>query len=171
MNKSLIITFSLLVLFSILSYAETPENKPEVESGMSFWEEFTGNWKGNGWRLSESGEKIDLKHAYTVQLKLNKTLLLLENKTTIHGEVHHESFVVITYDKSARNFPIRIHSTISPPGDRIGVIEDGAFIYFMQENLRFSMTINEKGQIYESGEVNMGGQWVPFFEMVSVKQD
>ena len=96
---------------------------------------------------------------------------MLENTTTVKGEVHHKSLILGTYDEKAENFPLRLYSTLTPEGDYSGVFENGAFTYFMNKNLRFSMQVNEKGQIYEIGEMNMGDQWVQVFEMLSAKVD
>jgi hypothetical protein len=41
----------------------------------------------------------------------------------------------------------------------------------MNKSLRFSMQVNEKGLIYEIGEMKMGDQWVQVFEMLSSKVD
>lgn len=138
---------------------------------MTHWEPFIGQWKGIGWRLTEDGQKTEWHHAYTIQFKLDGRLLMLENTTTVKGEVHHKSVILGTYDEKADNFPLRVYSTLTPEGDYSGVFENGAFIYFMNKNLRFSMQVNEKGQIYETGEMNMGDQWVQVFEMLSIKQD
>lgn len=140
-------------------------------SEMTHWEPFIGQWKEIGWRLTEDGQKTEWHHAYTIQFKLDGRLLMLENTTTVKAEVHHKSLILGTYDEKANNFPLRVYSTLTPEGDYSGAFENGIFIYFMNKNLRFSMQVNEKGQIYEIGEMKMGDQWVQVFEMLSAKVD
>lgn len=138
---------------------------------MSQWEPFIGQWKGIGWRLTEDGQKTEWHHAYNIQFKLDGRLLQLENTTTVKGETHHQSMILGTYDAKADNFLLRVYSTMTPEGEYSAAFEDGAFIYFMNKNLRFSMQVNEQGQIFERGEMKIGEHWVQVFEMLSTKQD
>lgn len=161
----------LLFLFFGHAFAQSDALPSKNPSGMSHWEPFIGQWKGIGWRLTEDGQKTEWHHAYTIQFKLDGRLLMLENTTTVKGEVHHKSVILGTYDEDANDFPLRVYSTLTPEGDYSGVFENGAFIYFMNKNLRFSMQVNEKGQIYEIGEMKMGDQCVQVFEMLSNKVD
>jgi hypothetical protein len=160
----------VLGLFVNLSMAQTHSDH-KVEAGTSQWEPFIGQWKGIGWRLTEEGQKTEWHHAYNIQFKLDGKLLQLENTTTVKGETHHKSMILGTYDAKADNFLLRVYSTLTPEGDYSGVFENGALIYFMNKNLRFSMQVNEEGQIFETGEMKVGEQWVQVFEMLSVKQN
>ncbi|GHB48931.1 hypothetical protein [Mongoliitalea lutea] len=165
--------FIPLFIFLFISDAFTQSDRLQAynPSGMTHWEPFIGQWKGIGWRLTEDGQQTEWHHAYNIQFKLDGRLLMLENTTTVKDEVHHKSIILGTYDENANNFPLRVYSTLTPEGDYSGVFEHGAFIYFMNKNLRFSMQVNEKGQIYEIGEMKMGDQWVQVFEMLSSKVD
>jgi hypothetical protein len=168
--KSIFLSLLLFLFFSY-GYAQSDVLQANNSSGMSQWEPFIGQWKGIGWRLTEDGQQTEWHHAYTIQFKLDGRLLMLENTTTVKGEMHHKSVILGTYDAKADNFPLRVYSTLTPEGDYSGVFENRAFIYFMNKNLRFSMQVNEKGKIYEIGEMKMGDQWVQVFEMLSTKVD
>jgi hypothetical protein len=164
------IVLILLYIFTGQSFAQNAYQTNE-KSGIDQWERFIGNWKGVGWRLTEDGQKTEWHHAYNIQLKLDGRLLMLENTTTVNGEVHHKSLILAKYDEKAENFLLRVYSTLTPEGDYSGVFENGAFIYFMSKNLRFSMQVNENGEIYEKGEMKMDEQWIQVFEMISIKQN
>ncbi|EOZ96979.1 hypothetical protein A33Q_1897 [Indibacter alkaliphilus LW1] len=164
-------TSILLFLFFGHAFPQSDALLTKNPSGITQWEPFIGKWKGIGWRLTEDGQQTEWHHAYTIQFKLDGRLLMLENTTTVKGEVHHKSLILGTYDEKANNFPLRVYSTLTPEGDYSGVFENGAFIYFMNKNLRFSMHVNEKGHIYEIGEMNFGDQWVQVFEMLSTRQN
>lgn len=161
----------LLCLMATQSFSQSNDQQSHEKSAIDQWEPFIGNWKGVGWRLTEDGKKTEWHHAYNIQLKLDGRLLMLENTTTVNGEVHHKSLILVKYDEKAENFLLRVYSTKTPEGDYSGVFENGAFIYFMSKNLRFSMQVNENGEIYEKGEMKMDEQWIQVFEMISIKQN
>ncbi|MCC5927653.1 MAG: hypothetical protein JJU28_00255 [Cyclobacteriaceae bacterium] len=165
--------FASLLLFLFFSYgfAQSDALQSKNLSGMSQWDPFIGQWIGIGWRLTEDGQKAEWHHAYNIQFKLDGRLLQLENTTTVKGETHHKSMILGTYDAKADNFLLRVYSTMTPEGEYSGAFEDGVFIYFMNKNLRFTMMVNEQGQIFERGEMRMGQQWMQVFEMLSTKQN
>ena len=44
-------------------------------------------------------------------------------------------------------------------------MKEGKFYWFPNEQVRYIITLNEKGQWFEIGEYNMGDRWIQFFEM------
>lgn len=111
--KSIFLSLLLFLFFSY-GYAQSDVLQANNSLGMSHWEQFIDQWKGIGWRLTEDGQQTEWHHAYTIQFKLDGRLLMLENTTTVKGEMHHKSVILGTYDAKADNFPLRVYSTLTP---------------------------------------------------------
>ncbi len=129
-----------------------------------------GNWEGNGWRMSPDGTKNEFYQSEKVQFKLDSTAILIEGKGTVGEKVIHNALAIVTSNKENEQFSFQSFLQNGMKGIFSGEIKTDSFYWYPNENTRYIITINEKGEWFETGEFKRQEKWFKFFEMTLSKK-
>lgn len=172
----------LLVLFlcslPIPAYAQAPAPSPQA-SEMTKLNFLVGEWKGTGYIEMGPGQRRTFTETETVQNKLGGLMLLIEGTGT--GKVPgseadvtvHNALAVVSYDDSSKAFRWLAYQAARGSVQSIDTnarvqnktIEWG-FHDARAGTFRFTITLDDKGQWFEIGEISHDGKsWQKFFEM------
>ncbi|MCB0631367.1 MAG: hypothetical protein R2824_31340 [Saprospiraceae bacterium] len=167
-------TLTLFLLFtSVLSFAQTdgPSSKTAMEK-LSF---LAGKWSGSGWQMNQQRQKMAFTQTEDIEFLTDGESLLIKglgksnNPETGEERVIHNAVALITYDPEEDRYDFRSFVVGRGSGNHIGhLVADGHFEWFLETpngKIRYTITINEKGQWHEIGEFAMGDSWFQFFEM------
>ncbi len=133
-----------------------------------------GEWKGESWMEFVPGQKYASVGTETIQSKLGGLLLVVEGvhkrKGDDKGEVVHGAYGVISYDEKAKRYRIQAYTHRGSYTEAEVKVGDGQLEWGFNipkfGDVRYTITVNEKGQWFEIGEVSTDGkQWRRIFEM------
>ncbi|MEQ8532897.1 MAG: hypothetical protein RIB86_13680, partial [Imperialibacter sp.] len=88
-----------------------------------------------------------------------------EGKGTAEGKVIHNAMAIISWNKTDNNYSFYSYLSTGRKSEFKGELIEEAFYWYPADNMRYIISINDKGQWYEKGEINMGTSWFQFFEM------
>ena len=77
----------------------------------------------------------------------------------------HNALALLTYDKAEDKLVFRSYLQNGLGGEFPAELLDGKLFWYPNQNVRYIIGINEKGQWYETGEFKRGENWMQFFEM------
>lgn len=166
--KTCIILF-LLTATSILSQAQPKITEAHLEAIAKFGF-LEGNWHGSGWMMVQGGKQVLFEQREKVQWKLDKSVLLIEGKGESEGEIIHNAMAVLSYDPENTAYSFRSYLANGLSGEyQVELTSDQQMVWHLEfpgRTIRYTVTINEKGQWYEIGEFKTGeDSWYKFFEM------
>lgn len=163
----------LLSVLSLTSAAQTPPS-PELAE-MKRLDFLVGQWQGEGWIVFGRGERHTFRQTENVQRKVDGAVLLIEGlgkskDPDNSGAIIHSAFAVLSYDKDAKIFRWRAFRAGGSSIDTEAKVSENMLVWGFRDprggNMRFTITLNEKGQWFEIGEMSRDGQtWIKFFEM------
>lgn len=159
-NKLLLIFLISGMVFG--QYSETDLTCKAKIKDLSF---LVGNWKGTGWIFGKEG-KSEFAQTEKVQFKLDSTAILIEGKGKVGEKIIHNALAILTHNKEDSNYSFRSYLPSGLNSDFKGEFIDNKFYWYPNENVRYIIWLNENRQWYEKGEINRGGNWSQFFEMV-----
>ena len=155
-----------------LAQAPTP-----AESQLEPFAFLVGQWEGDGWSRMGPGPKETVHVVESVGWKLGGSILLIEGKgTTVDPEtgeeqVAHEALAIIGHD-ATQGYHMRAYRSGSGYVDPNVSAEDGTIVWGFDVpggagRIRYTITLNDKGQWFEMGEFSRdeGETWLEFFEM------
>jgi len=125
----------------------------------------TGEWKGSGWVLGADKQKHYFDQTEKVQFKLDSTALLIEGVGKTNGIVTHNALAIITFVKSKEHFNFQSYLSSGHGGSFKAELLANRLYWYPSDNMRYIIYLTDKGQWYETGEINQNGQWMQFFEM------
>lgn len=125
----------------------------------------TGDWAGEGWMMSQTGERAAFNQTEKVRMKLDGTALLIEGKGVSNGVVIHNALAVLSYDRENGNYDFNSFLQNGRKGLYEAEMIDGDFYWYPGDNVRYIIRIDDDGKWVEKGEFKSGDQWVQFFEM------
>jgi len=164
----------LVVLAAGSVAAQTPPKASTAEMAKLDW--FVGTWTGESWVAFGPGKRETAHVVEKVERKLEGLLLLVEGLGTTPGNataavdtVHH-AFGVLSFDPQAKTY--RFNAWRQPGGSYVEAeakVGDQRLEWGMkvpQGQMRYIITLNDKGQWFEIGEFSRDGTtWNQFFEM------
>jgi hypothetical protein len=169
----------LLPAIALVLFAQRPSAGPSTEelAAMAKLDFLVGSWSGTGFSMTGPGQSVNYTGSETVQKKLQGKALLVEGKFTNPETkaVVHETLAVITYDVPNKNYRFQAHLFNQPSSEfELHVVEKGFWWEIVREGapkIKFTMTITDKGEWLESGEVTIAGNDKPlkFMEMKLTK--
>jgi hypothetical protein len=132
-----------------------------------------GTWQGSGWIMFGAGKRETFTNTETVQMKLGGAAVLIEGLgKNEKGETAHNALGLLTFDAKKGVYNFRAHLANGDSLDITPEITDKSFIWgFRNEaakgDIRYTITLNEKGNWLEIGEFSPDGgkQWFKIFEM------
>ncbi|MHA6281169.1 hypothetical protein ACXYMT_13390 [Salinimicrobium sp. CAU 1759] len=166
---ALIFTATLTITASIAN-AQDSETDIEAQKAISQLEFIVGDWKGTGWMMGRDGQKHPFNQTENIKFKLDSTAILIEGLGKSNEIITHNAMAIVTYDKSEKNYNFRSYLSTGRGGDFKAELIDGKFYWYPNENMRYIISLNNKGQWYETGEIKRDNEWVQFFEMTLDKQ-
>lgn len=166
----------LLVLLIMNTNAYTQSNNTSQINELKKVSFMEGKWKGEGWITRGPGPKMYFTQTEDIKMNLNNTILEIEGIGKAAGAgnndmVVHHAKAILRFDNNLKQF--RMHSfndgkyieadaTIDKDGNLIW----GFTMPQYNMEVRFKITLNDKGQWFEIGEYSMDGKnWVQNFEM------
>lgn len=141
-----------------------------------------GDWKGAGWIEMGPGQRHDFIGVERVQRKLGGGVLLVEglHKSKLPGKdeevVVHNALAVLSFDEQAKLYRFRANLLDGRYTDaEAKVLSPGVMQWgFKSPNgptIRFTISLTDKGEWHEVGELSMDGKtWRQFFEMKLQRQ-
>lgn len=156
----------IVVFFGLKSMtSQSYETDKEAQANIQKLNFIIGEWKGKGWRMSPDDNKYTFDQTEIIQFKLDSTAVLIEGKGYSNGEVIHNAMAIITSDKESGNYSFQSFLQNGMKGSFKAEIQEGALYWYPIENIRYIIKIHDNGEWFETGEYNMQGKWIQFFEM------
>lgn len=159
----------LLVVQGSLS-AQDIHSDPSLKSKVQKLGFITGQWQGKGWILDPAGGKSYFEQTETVQFKIDSTALLIEGQGKTGAKITHNALAVITADQKSEDYSFRSFLSSGKGGTFRAELQGEKLYWYPNENMRYIIYLNDKGQWYETGEIKREGSWIQFFEMTLDKQ-
>ena len=160
-----ILSLLLLSCFSLTnSFAQPVQPDPEIQAKMAKLAFVAGNWEGTGWMMTQAG-KSTFDQTETIQYKLDSTLMIIEGVGMSNGNVVHNAYAIISYDKEEGEYSFRSYLPNGQTGEFDAELKDNKLYWYPNDNVRYIIWLNEKDQWYETGEYKNGENWMQFFEM------
>ena len=157
---------TILFLFAVPSvHAQEAETDTVAKKAISELAFITGDWSGSGWMMGRDGQKHAFEQTEKISFKLDSTAILIEGMGQAEGKTIHNALAIVTYNKADGKFNFRSYLASGRSGDYDAELIDGGFHWYPNENMRYIIRLNEKGQWYEKGEMKRGDDWFQFFEM------
>jgi len=169
-----IIILTAAIFVNANAYSQgIPASQIEAINKVSFME---GKWEGKGWVTRGPGPKIYFNQTEDIKMNLKNSIMEIEGIGTSaeagnNNMVVHHAKAILRYDHNLKKY--RMHSFND--GNYIEadaeVNDDGQLIWgfkIQQYNMhiRFTISLNDKGQWFEIGEYSMDGKnWQKNFEM------
>lgn len=163
--KKRILIFALSVFLAGQSFSQSFATDTISKSEISKLDFLIGNWKGNGWIMGRDRTKSEFVQSEKIQFKLDSTIILIEGLGKSNGIITHNAMAIISFNKEDTNYIFQSYVQNGQKGEFKGELVDGKFYWYLNENMRYIIWINENEQWYETGEFNREGKWYQFFEM------
>lgn len=128
-----------------------------------------GKWQGTGWMMAQDQKRYTFTQEENIQVKLGGTALLIEGLGTSEGKVIHNALAIVTDSEGEGKFEFTSFLQNGRKGTYKAELISDKFYWFPTEQVRYIIEINEKGEWFEVGEYNAGGNWIKFFEMTLEK--
>lgn len=168
--KNLLLIILGIVLFSGTAFSQSYETDKESQEAMSKLAFIEGNWKGEGWMMRQDGKKHPFTQTEKISFKLDGTALLVEGLGKEGEKIIHNALAVITYDKTKGHYNFNSRLANGMGGNFKAELIDNKLHWYPNENIKYIISLNEKGQWHEVGKIKRGEEWFQFFEMTLDKQ-
>nr|WP_294948629.1 hypothetical protein [uncultured Mucilaginibacter sp.] len=162
MNKLITIAFAL-VLLSSLGYSQSKETDKAAKAEVSKLAFIVGNWAGKGWMMMQGG-KSTFDQTEKVQFKLDSTAVQIDGLGKADGQIIHNALAIITSNKPG-GYNFRSYLATGREGQFKAELIGSKLYWYPYEGMRYIIELNDKGQWFETGEMNRDGKWNKFFEM------
>jgi hypothetical protein len=160
----------LLLTFSMQAHSQDPGSNPLCRSEIGKLEFMTGKWSGTAWMIGSDREKHSFEMSQIVQFKLDTTLLQIERTGMVEGQIIHSELAIISFAKSDTTYIFDSFLSNGHSGRFTGVLSGNRFYWYPYDNTGYAITINEKGQWYEIGQMRNKDKVIQFFEMTLDKK-
>jgi len=148
----------------------------EQQEAMKKLQFLVGRWQGESWMEFAPGQRRTSRGTETVQSHLGGLLLTIEgihrrpSENGREGAVVHNAFAVVTYDDKAKRYRFQAYTGAGQHTDAEAKVGDGRLEWGLRipgfGDVRYTITLNDKGQWSEIGEVSKDGkEWRQFFAM------
>lgn len=131
----------------------------------------TGEWEGTGWMIGPDREKHSFDQTEKIHFKLDSTLILIEGKGMSEDQIVHNALAIISYDRDAGHYIFNSWLANGRKGEFKAELIGGKLYWYLNDMMRYIISINENGQWYETGEMHRNGNWFQFFEMTLDMED
>lgn len=163
----LLLVFILTADNAVGQQYQTDENAKEKITKLAF---LVGEWEGKGWSMGRDGQKHHFAQTENVSFKLDSTAILIEGRGSTNGNIIHDALAVISSKKEEENYIFKSWLSNGRGGEFKAEILDSKFYWYPNENMRYIISLNKKGQWHETGQMKQGEEWFQFFEMTLDKK-
>lgn len=167
-------TFSIFILlFGLSMNLWAQQSAQEAMGKLSFLE---GNWQGTAQTTTGPGQQIHLQQHERVEYRLGGKMLLIEGKGFENELLKFNALAIITYNEQQQEYEM---TSLLHTGQKTDAyfVEKGENIFEWGfdipkgGNVKYKITLNEKGQWEETGQYSPdGSQWYPSFYMLLDKE-
>lgn len=164
--KTRILVIFLLLTVSSLSFAQNFVTDSLSKSKIMKLEFLTGKWKGKSWFIGISEQQNQYDVTQHVQFKIDSTVLQIEKRVELKGVVIQHELDLITYSKLDSTYVFNSFLATGNHGRFTAILKGNRFYWYPFENTGYGITINEKGQWDEVGQIRKGRELKQFFEMI-----
>jgi len=177
--KTKLITLSMSILFSIISFAQSTNENPDTLGVINTIEQLSfmkGTWKGNGWIMMGRERKTFIQ-TETISPRVDGKLLIVDgvgydaDSTLSAPKIIHNAFGVISFNQEMNSITMLSYSSTGGKMENKIIFTGEKTIEwsFMSENgatIRFREDFSDEGYWIETGEYSTNGvEWFPFFKM------
>jgi len=167
-TKKLLILFCLI--FTLNAYSQAPKTDETVKSEIQKLAFIVGEWEGEGWMMGRDGSRNSFTQSEHIQFKLDSTAILIEGLGKNNGQIIHNAMAIVAYNKQEKNYTFNSFLSTGHGGSFKAELKEDKFYWYPNENMRYIIYLNEKGQWYEIGEMKRQDSWFQFFEMTLDKK-
>lgn len=171
----LLIALIYMIIGTVLSNSAQAQDGRLSKEHMDKLSGWIGTWKGSGWQMTESRERIDFEVEEVVESKIGGLALLVEGRGVgKSGNEGHHAMGMIYYNIDNQRY--EFHSIIKEGMTTLAtakIDEEGNFIWgFDVPGGQIQYTIIIKDDTWtEKGSFSMDGQqWWPIMEMTLKRQ-
>lgn len=166
----------LLILAPVSLIAQTPASSPPQPIEMKQLGFLVGRWKGTGWVSFGPGQRRTFTVNESVESRMDGLVLVVEGVGKDEkGAIAHHAFAVINYNREAKAFRLRAIRIGGNSVDTDAQVGENSLVWGFPDpragQIRFTISLNEKGQWVEIGEASRDGKtWFRFLEMTLDRQ-
>jgi len=172
MSSNLIAIICCVLVFSFAASAQRFDstNVAESKKAMKQLEFLEGEWEGMGWRMSETGKRLNVKTFEKARYKLGGSVMLIEGLGKVGDKVVHDALAFVQYDGKQKKIVIKTFIQGSSIEMYPEVSKNKLVWGFKIPNIgetRFTVVLNEQGNWFEIGEFSRDGgkTWMKTLEM------
>ncbi len=131
-----------------------------------------GKWRGRGWIMFGPNKRETFEINESVEMKLDNLVVVIEGVGTSDGKIIHNALGLLSYDADKQQY---VWEAFTKTGNRIETapeISANKFVWGfsnaqMGGEVRYTISLNEKGNWLEIGEFSRDGgkTWFKNFEM------
>lgn len=168
--KALKLLTLICLTLTIKTYSQAPTTDKTAKAEISKLGFIVGQWEGDGWMMGRDGNKGSFTQTENIQFKLDSTAILIEGLGKNNGQIIHNAMAIITYNKQEKNYTFNSFLSSGHGGSFKAELIEGKLHWYPNENMRYIISLNEKSQWYETGEMKRQDSWYQFFEMTLDKK-
>lgn len=163
LKKGILVCFAVILNIQLL--AQDIQDNTVMKTQMEKLAFMEGSWKGTGWHMGMDRQKRYFEQREEIILTLDGTAILIQGMGIQKMDTIHHALGIINYDQKKQVYNFRTYLKDGKFGDYKLEIIDGQVHWYPIENVRYIISINDKNEWVEIGEVNKYDQWYQFFEM------
>ena len=166
-----------LILSPALAQPARAPNVEEQRAAMKLLSFLVGNWSGRARMQHVQGDALELTQTEIAQYKLDGLVLLIEGtgRTVPDGKAVLSALATISYDDEAKGYRMRAYNNGRYMEAEVKLAENGKGLAwgftFGQIKTSTIMTINDKGEWTEAGEIAVGAQPPRKFLELTVRRE
>ena len=160
-----------LLLCQAVSFGQNSKTDVEAQKMLGNLSFIKGKWAGSGWMMTQNGKKEAFTQTEDISYQLDGTLLLILGHGKAEGETIHNALALVSYNKEKQQLVFRSYLANGTQGEYLAEFKKNSLWWYPNENMRYIITLNDKGQWQEIGEMNRSGSWNRFFEMTLDKMN
>lgn len=166
----------LLLIFLVTAGSMIAQDKPQTpKQALEKIAFMAGKWKGSGWQIGQDRQKHTFQQTEDIYLTGAGEVMVIHGlgKSTDPGSgeerVVHDAVAMLTYNAREEQYDFRSYVVGRGGGNYTGKITgENQFEWYLDTpngKIRYTISLNDKGQWHEIGEIAMGENWFQFFEM------
>lgn len=171
----LMIALIYMIIGPVLSNSAQAQDGRLSKEHIDQLSEWVGTWKGSGWQMTESRQRVEFEVEEVVESKIGGLALMVEGKSIeFQGKEGHHAIGMIYYNLDNKRY--EFHSFIKEGMTALAtakIDENGDFIWGFDVpggQILYTITIDGDSWV-EKGSFSMdGNQWWPFMEMTLSRQ-
>jgi hypothetical protein len=165
MNSLSLISLVFLILTS-KSFAQNIETDSLSKQKIKKLAFIVGKWEGTGWMYGQDRNRYEFNQTEDIKFKLDSTVILIEGTGTSGAKIIHNALAIISFDQSQNAYNFHSYLSNGRNGKFKAELVSNKFYWYPMDNMRYIISINNKDQWYEIGEMKRGEDWFQFFEMI-----